>query len=228
MTGDLVGTLRYMSPEQTLCKRVLVDHRTDIYSLGATLYELLTLQPVFAGEDRQELLRQIAFEDPRTPRLANKAVPHELATIVLKAIEKNPQDRYRTAGEMSDDLRRWLEDKAIKARAPTLRQRGLKWARRNRPVVGAIAVGLLLVLVSTTGFGLWSLQQQAETERKIELAVQEATIYQGESKWALALAAVKHAETLFVSNGSSAKLERPRNGVRAGKRPRAIFGKRRR
>src|SRR5208337_4239960 len=68
MTGDLVGTLRYMSPEQALAKHVLVDQRTDIYSLGATLYELLTLEPVFAGSDRQELLRQIAFEEPRALR----------------------------------------------------------------------------------------------------------------------------------------------------------------
>src|SRR5207245_5906999 len=72
MTGDLVGTLRYMSPEQALAKRVIIDHRTDIYSLGATLYELLTLQPIFAGRDRQELLRQIAFDEPVRPRQLNR------------------------------------------------------------------------------------------------------------------------------------------------------------
>src|SRR5205085_2757837 len=75
LTGDLVGTLRYMSPEQALAKRVLVDHRTDIYSLGATLYELLTLEPVFAGADRQELLRQIAFEEPKGTRQHNNSIP---------------------------------------------------------------------------------------------------------------------------------------------------------
>src|SRR5205807_4997437 len=68
MTGDLLGTLRYMSPEQALANRVVIDHRTDIYSLGASLYEMLTLEPAFAGHDRQELLRQIAFEEPRPPR----------------------------------------------------------------------------------------------------------------------------------------------------------------
>src|SRR5207249_8220838 len=83
LTGDLVGTLRYMSPEQALAKRVLVDHRTDIYSLGATLYELLTLEPVFTGGDRQELLRQIAFEEPKAARRHNKAIPAELETIIL-------------------------------------------------------------------------------------------------------------------------------------------------
>src|SRR4029077_6784147 len=81
MSGDLLGTLRYMSPEQALAQRVLVDQRTDIYSLGVTLYELLTLEPVFPGTDRQEVLRQIAFDDPKPPRRLNKAIPAELETI---------------------------------------------------------------------------------------------------------------------------------------------------
>src|SRR5262249_19759705 len=96
MTGDLVGTLRYMSPERALAQRVVVDHRTDVYSLGLTLYELLTLEPAFGGRDRQELLRQIAFEEPVRPRRRNKAIPAELETIILKATEKNPADRYAT------------------------------------------------------------------------------------------------------------------------------------
>jgi serine/threonine protein kinase len=107
LTGDLVGTLRYMSPEQALGKRIVIDHRTDVYSLGATLYELLTLQPVFPGTDRQEVLRQIAFEEPATLRTLNKAVPAELETIVLKALEKSPAERYATAQELADDLRRF-------------------------------------------------------------------------------------------------------------------------
>ena len=97
----------------------MVDHRTDVYSLGATLYELLTLEPAFAGNDRQELLRQIAFEEPRPPRRLNRAIPAELETIVLKAMEKNPADRYATAKELADDLRRFLEDEPIQARRPS-------------------------------------------------------------------------------------------------------------
>jgi serine/threonine protein kinase len=150
MSGDLVGTLRYMSPEQALAQREVVDHRTDIYSLGATLYELLTLQPAFQGGDRQELLRQIAFEEPRAPRQFNKAVPAELETIVGKAMEKSPADRYATAQELADDLRRFLDDKPIRAKRPTLWQRCRKWVRRHRPIVTtvALAAGALLAVTA--------------------------------------------------------------------------------
>jgi eukaryotic-like serine/threonine-protein kinase len=148
MTGDLVGTLRYMSPEQALAQRVVIDHRTDVYSLGATLYELLTLEPAFPGSDRQELLRQIAFEEPRPARRLNKAIPAELETIVLKALEKNPAERYGTAQELADDLERFLKDEPIRARQPTLLQRARKWARRHRPVVtsGVVATAVVLAI----------------------------------------------------------------------------------
>jgi serine/threonine protein kinase/serine phosphatase RsbU (regulator of sigma subunit) len=115
MTGGLAGTLRYMSPEQALALPVPIDHRTDIYSLGVTLYELLTLEPVFPGRDRQELLRQIAFEEPRPPWRLNPAIPTELETIILKAMEKNPADRYATAQDVADDLERFLKEEPIRA-----------------------------------------------------------------------------------------------------------------
>src|SRR5207244_10713899 len=105
-----------------------------IYSLGGTLYELLTLQPAYNGCSRAEVPRQIAFEEPRPPRRLNQAVPAELETIVCKAMEKNLAERYATAQELADDLRRYLEDRPIKARRPTLRQRVRKWARRHQAV----------------------------------------------------------------------------------------------
>jgi serine/threonine protein kinase len=108
MTGDLVGTLRYMSPEQALAQRPLIDHRTDIYSLGATLYELFTLHPALDGLERPALLRQIEFEEPRPLRRHNQAVPPELELVVLKALEKDPAHRYRTAKELAADLRCFL------------------------------------------------------------------------------------------------------------------------
>lgn len=147
MTGDLLGTLRYMSPEQALAKRGMVDHRTDIYSLGVTLHELLTLEPVYNGRDREELLRQIAFEDPRPPRRHNPAIPQDLETIVLKALSKSIDERYVSAQDMADDLLRFLESKPILARRPPLPERLAKWAKRHKGMVGASVVLLLLAAV---------------------------------------------------------------------------------
>jgi tetratricopeptide (TPR) repeat protein len=176
MTGDVVGTLRYMSPERALAKRGQVDHRTDIYSLGVTLYELLTLEPAFAGHDRQELLQQITLEEPRLPRRLNEAIPVELETIVLKAIAKNPAERYATAQELADDLKRFLEDKPIRARRPTLLERATKWSRRHRLVV-VTAVVLLVVgvigLAVSAGL-IWREQTRAEARsRQARRAVDE-------------------------------------------------------
>jgi serine/threonine protein kinase/tetratricopeptide (TPR) repeat protein len=147
MIGDLVGTLRYMSPEQALANRGIVEHRTDIYSLGATLYELLTLQSAFASQNRQELLRQIVTEEPIPPRRLNPRVPLELETIVLKAMEKNPEERYGTAQALADDLRRFLNDEPIKGKRPTFLQRARKWARRHRPAVLSVLVSAGIVAV---------------------------------------------------------------------------------
>ena len=137
ITGDLLGTLRYMSPEQALAKRGYLDHRTDIYSLGATLYELVTLRPAIDGQDRQEILRKIAQDEPTPPRRLNPAIPRELETILLKAMNKEPGSRYATAQELADDLRRFLEDKPIKARRPTAWEHAVKWSRRHKPLVGS-------------------------------------------------------------------------------------------
>src|SRR5262249_58937259 len=98
----------------------------------AALYELLTRVPALAGTDRQELLRQIAFEEPRPPRRVNRAVPADLEVIVLKAIAKAPAERYATAQELADDLRRFLEDKPIRARRPRLTKRLGRWGPRPR------------------------------------------------------------------------------------------------
>jgi WD40 repeat protein/serine/threonine protein kinase len=165
LTGDCVGTFRYMSPEQASSKRGLVDHRTDIYSLGVTLYELLTLEPASAGRDRVEVLQQITAEEPRLPRRLNPALPAELETIVLKAMAKGPEERYATAQEMADDLQRFLDDQPIKARRLSLWGRTKKWARRHKTVVRAALVVLMLAVVGLAASTalIWQAKQELGT-----------------------------------------------------------------
>jgi serine/threonine protein kinase len=172
-TGDVVGTLRYMSPEQALARRGLVDHRTDVYALGATLYELLTLEPVFDGRDREELLRQIAFEEPRRPRRLNPATPADLETIVLKALAKGVEERYATAGELADDLRRFLGHEPILARRPTPRERAAKWVRRHTGAVAAAAALLLTAVVGLTASTVLVAREQAHTKEANAQLVEE-------------------------------------------------------
>jgi tetratricopeptide (TPR) repeat protein len=208
ISGDLVGTLRYMSPEQALAKRGLVDHRTDVYSLGVTLYELLTLEPAVPGNDRQELLRLIASEDPKLPRRLNRAVPAELETVVLKAMEKAPQDRYGTAQELADDLRRWLDDRPIRARRPSWARVASRWARRHRPLVGAAAVVLLLAAVLGGGTGVWWAQKRAGAESEARAALREAAGLLEEERWPEALSAARHAEGALAGVGADPDLLR--------------------
>jgi eukaryotic-like serine/threonine-protein kinase len=139
-----------MSPEQALGKRVMIDQRADVYSLGVTLYELLTRRPAFDGCDRQELLRQIAFEEPSAPRRIDPAIPRELETVVLKAVAKEPEGRYASAQELADDLRRFLEHRPIRARRPTLMERAAKWSRRHQPVVVSAVVLLAMAVAGLT------------------------------------------------------------------------------
>jgi hypothetical protein len=149
VTGELLGTLRYASPEQVLARQGVVDHRSDVYSLGATLYELLTLRPIFEGRDRNELLRQIADEEPHPPRSLHPAVPRELETVVLKALGKEPSERYPTARELADDLQRFLDNRPILARRPTVSERLRKLVRRHPSFVGTCAVVLILLTIGS-------------------------------------------------------------------------------
>jgi serine/threonine protein kinase len=144
-SGELLGTLRYSSPEQAQGRRGQVDHRSDLYSLGATLYELLTLEPLFGDSDRpQRLFQQVLAQEPRPLRALDPAIPRELETIVLKTLAKNPAERYASAGELAEDLGRFLSEQPIRARPPSLGDRLGKWTRRHRTLVAA-SIGLLLL-----------------------------------------------------------------------------------
>jgi serine/threonine protein kinase len=166
-TGDVIGTLRYMSPEQATAKHGLVDHRTDVYGLGATLYELLAGRPAFDGDNPADLLPRVVADEPAPPRSVDRAIPADLETITLKAMAKDPADRYATAKDLADDLRRWLEDRPIQARRPSLAQRASKWGKRHLTAVWAAGVVLLLAVAGlTTGAALLAAAYQSEANER--------------------------------------------------------------
>jgi serine/threonine protein kinase len=167
-SGDIVGTLRYMSPEQASGQRIPVDHRADVYSLGATLYELLTLQPVFPGQDRIKLIHDILNEEPRPLRAIDPTIPIELETIVLKATSKLPVERYTSAAEMAADLRRFLHDIPILARRPTIIDRARKWLRRHPSVIVTAVLLMLFSLIGLSALTAIVSREHAKTEKAYE------------------------------------------------------------
>ncbi len=146
MTGSFVGTPRYMSPEQIHSDSKETDHRSDIYSLGVTLYELLTLSSLFEGDTREKIINQIVNEEPQKPRRIDRHVPVDLETICCKAIEKEPDRRYQSAGEFADDLRRYLDGRIIKARRVGPAGRLVRGVLR-RKVTTALISSIVLVTV---------------------------------------------------------------------------------
>lgn len=172
-TGDLPGTLRYMSPEQALGRRALVDRRTDLYSLGATLHELLTLQPAVSGADHQEVLRRIAEEEPTPVRRLNPAVPVDLATIVAKLMAKDPSNRYETAWLLAEDLGRFLDGVPIVARPVGPLTRAWRWCRR-KPIQAGLAGALVLALGIGIGGITWNWREAERQKGLLVVAEKEA------------------------------------------------------
>lgn len=177
MTGDILGTLRYMSPEQARGENRNIDHRADIYSLGATLYELLSLRPVIDGLRRESVLRQIENEDPLPLRSANLRTPVDLETIILKSLAKDRNERYEAAAELARDLKRFCEDVPIKARRASLLKRGARWSHRNRVLVRVLcAASILLALVIV--LAAWRIHAETTArrfhQRLAEVGLQDA------------------------------------------------------
>ncbi|MGE3313828.1 MAG: protein kinase [Planctomycetaceae bacterium] len=150
------GTPRYMSPEQAFGHRGVVDHRSDIYSLGVTLYELLTLTPIFPEAQQHALLTSIRNEEPTAPRQLNRNIPRDLETIVLSAMSKEPRDRYNNAKELADDLGRFLANEPIRARRPAVTERIAKWVRRNPSSLSFAALLMIAILAAAGGLAVYS------------------------------------------------------------------------
>jgi tetratricopeptide (TPR) repeat protein len=181
-SGDLPGTARYMSPEQAGGGRIL-DGRTDVYSLGATLYEIVTGRAAFDGDDRTSLIRRIAYDEPIAPRKLDPTIPRDLETIIGKAMAKEPEQRYTTANELALDLRRFCEDRPIQARRPGIAGRLARWSRRHRTAtVAATAAVMLIALGCAIGMTLlWQAQRRTlaafETARAARARERQALVF---------------------------------------------------
>ena len=166
-TGDIVGTLSYIPPESFSGQ---TDARGDIYSLGLSLFELLTLRPAFFGRDRSKLVREIT--EGQLPRLRklNPNIPRDLETIVLKAVAHRPEDRYATASEMASDLNCYLNDLPIKARRMSIPEQFTRWYRRNKLVAALSAAVLSLLMALTIVFGITGYRATQASDRFEEQA----------------------------------------------------------
>lgn len=173
-SGDVIGTLRYLAPEAL---RGVSDARSDVYSLGLTLYELITLEPPFGDLSAGELLRQVSEGELPLPRRIEPAVPRDLETIVLKAVAREPDHRYRSAHALADDLRRFLEDRPIRARRVTAIERGWRWSRRNRALAGLMATAAAsLVLAAGVGWIGYAATTKALAESRAATRHSEANV----------------------------------------------------
>ena len=158
-TGDIVGTIRFMAPERFEGKSL---PQSDVYGLGLTLYELLTLRPAFDDTNKGRLIDRVLHEPPRPPCKLDPRVPRDLETLVLKCLAKDPRERYATAEALAEDLRRFLADRPIHARRATAAEQAWRWCRRNPWLAGLSAAVLLLLLVVAVGSSVFALRLQRE------------------------------------------------------------------
>src|SRR5213080_4148192 len=152
-TLDVLGTPSYMAPEQATGNNAAVSSVTDVYGLGAVLYQLLTGQPPFAGGATYETIKLLLDTEPRLPRLLNPKIDRDLSTICLKCLQKDPKRRYSSALALAEDLERWLKHEPIQARHTGVFARGSKWVRRNPS--SALLAASLIALAAASGWIVW-------------------------------------------------------------------------
>jgi tetratricopeptide (TPR) repeat protein len=177
VTGEIMGTPAYLSPEQVSGDMRRIDYRTDIYSLGATLYELITRHRPFEGLTREQVLASIATVDPAPPRQIDPQIPRDLETICLRAMDKDAARRHPTAAALAEDLRRFASGRPILSRRTTRLEKTAKWMRRHKAATAALVAGGLVVML--TGGLTWSVSttRQREAERLLAEAYEQLVYY---------------------------------------------------
>jgi formylglycine-generating enzyme required for sulfatase activity len=161
--GAVMGTPLYMAPEQVAAKAEAISPRTDVYALGAMLYEILTGRPPFTGQSLTAIYLKITGEEPARPRTLNRGAERDLETVALKCLEKDPARRYADATELAEELRRWREGEPIRARPPGPVSRALRWAARHVALT-ALAGGLLVAAIA---FGAMRLREASSRRQEI-------------------------------------------------------------
>lgn len=172
-TGEILGTLRYLAPERLRGQHTV---QGDIYGLGITMYELLTLQTVFAATDRPDLLRQVIEESPASPRRIDPTIPRDLETIVTRCIAKEVHDRYQIPSELVTDLRMFLEDRPILSRRISNAEIVWRWCRKNPGVATLLSTVAALLIIIAVGAVLWgtSLQHERDAAQRAENAAKSS------------------------------------------------------
>jgi tetratricopeptide (TPR) repeat protein len=207
--GDVVGTLRYLAPERF---EGCSDVRSDVYALGLTLYEVLALRPAFDGHDEPELVRRITTAEATRLDRIDPRLPRDLATIVHKAMAREPGERYQTAGDLAEDLRRFLDDRSILARRASALEQCWRWCRRNRMAAALLATLLALFLLAGGG-ALWFERQQADrraeaahrqglAQQAVEEALERADPRSVRGRWQEALTVLAQADNRLDEAGS--------------------------
>ena len=200
LSGVPMGTPSYMAPEQARGEKGAVGPATDVYALGALLYEMLAGRPPFRAETSTGTLQQVLHDDPVPPSRLNPRVPRDLATICLKCLSKEPQRRYASAAALAEDLRRFLRGETITARRAGRLERLARWARRS-PAAAALLAVTLLVATTVLGAGGWLIGRQILTARAVKADLREADRWQQQSALPEAGTALERAESRLGEGG---------------------------